>query len=717
MNQTNAPIEDQDESLLGFSFSFQDLKSTIIRQRYVIGGVLLAALIIGAMITLLQTPIHQASVTIEIDADRNEVTADAIERLDQLRGQDLQRYITSQIDIVKSRSMATRIANDLQLAANDSFIIAMGEEGQLGNDTLQERRRDQVIDLLINNVDMVIPFGSKIATLTFTSADPEMAQRVVNSYSQNLIAANIERRFQSTSYARDFLEKEIAGAKERLEDSERDAIVYARDTRIIDASDGVSASDETGRAPRSITTANLVKMNADLAAARTARILAEQEWEVARTKAPLAIAKVSANPTIQALQTEKAQRQAELRELLDRYKPDHPVAQQSSSQIESLEQEIDSIAGNIKNSILEAYTLAQRQEASLARDLESLKNTTLDEQNKRVELNLLAREADTNRTQYQALLERYKQISTASDVVTNNIAIIDSAESASVVSPRPFINMALATFVGLALGFLIAFLRETFDDSVRTPDDVSRKLSLPLLGTTPLVAQSEATIDMLADRKSEIAEAYSSIRSSLDFSTASGAPKSLLVTSSQPSEGKSTSSIAIAESFARLGKKVLLIDADLRNPSLHKYLGQENNHGFVDVITGNAKLESTVNTDNGMHFSFLSCGPIPPDPTEIVTTAALKDFLAGISDQYDQIVIDGPPVMGLADSPQMSRSVIGTVLVVEAGRIRGGQTKTAIRRLADANANIVGVVLSKFDGNSSGYGEYYGYQYSYTKKE
>ncbi len=703
----------------GFSINFSEIKSMLYRQRYIIAGIILLALLIGLVITLLSPAVYQAETKIQIDPDSNDVLQDEADFRGRLRGADVQRYLNAQLDIIKSRNMATRVAADLRLNANDNFLVKMGvEPAELGENgkTIQAAKLDQIVAVLVNNVDITLPFGNKVATLTFDSRDQDLATKVVNAYAKNLITANIDQRFQASSYARDFLEKEIADAKQRLEDAEREAILYARNTQIIDASDGVSTAEGEG-GPRSITTANLVQMNADLAAARTARILAEEKYQATRNKSPLQIADVQRDPVVQRLLAEKAAKDAELRELLNRYKADHPAALQSRAQIDSLDSEISNIAGRIRGGIRAEYDIALRQEQSLEANLNVMKNATLEEQNKRVELNLLAREVETNRSQYQSLLERFEDVNTNADIVTNNISILDEAQSAEKIAPRPVINMLLAAFLGAAIAFFVAFLRETFDDSIRTPDDATRKLGLPLLGTTPIYREEEPIIETLTDRKSAIAEAYASIRSSLDFSTSQGAPKTILLTSSQPSEGKSTSSIAIAESFARAGKKTLLIDADLRNPSLHQYLGVENGPGFVGTLTGNADLKNTISQPADMQFAFLSCGPIPPDPTEIIVSHAVARFVKSLEGQYDHIIFDGPPVMGLADSPQMSRVLGGTVMVVESGRIRGGQTKSAIRRLNDANANLLGVILSKFDGVSSGYGEYYGYQYSYSKRD
>lgn len=712
LEENDAEIIEYEQT--GFSLNLTELKSMVYRQRKIVSMIMLFALLAGLCISLLTTPVYEAKVSIQIDQDSNDVIEDRqAER--RLRGNDIQRYLNSQVEIVKSRKMAARVAKQLGLMADDNFLLAMRiDSSVLGSERepAQDERRKQVLKSMIENVDIILPVSTKVATISFDSPNAKIAQDVANAYAENLITGNIEQRFEATSYARDFLEKEIGNSKQRLEESERIAIKYAQNKQIIDASDGVSQSREGG-APRSITTANLVQMNADFAVARTTRIKAEEKWLQA-TKSNLAsIPDVLQNQAIQSLQSERAREEGEYREISERYKPDHPVALQAKSQIASLKKEIRQLESNIFRSIRGEYEVARNQERAIARNLQQLKNTTLGEQNKRVELNLLARDVETNRAQYQSLLERYKQVSASADVVTNNIVIIDRAEGAEKIAPKPLTNILLAGFAGLAMSLLVVFLRETLDDAIRTPEDVSRKLGFPLLGTTPVYEGEESIVATLGELKSELAEAYASIRSSIDFSSTDGAPKTILVTSSQPSEGKSTTSIALADSFARSGKRVLLVDSDLRNPSLHKYLNLKNNKGFTAILTGNSQLKDEVLKTDDMNFDFLPCGRIPSNPAEILMANVVTAFSSKIEGLYDHIIFDGPPVMGLADAPQISRATEGTVVVVEANRIRGGQTKSALRRLVSAEANILGVVLSKFNGKDSGYGDYYGDYYSY----
>jgi capsular exopolysaccharide synthesis family protein len=716
---TARPAEAMDDEGGGFSLHLSDVRAMAMRQRYLIGAVILLALVVGLIVTLLITPIYQATASIQIDQETSKI----------IEGQDVAptsslmdsaRTLQTQVDILKSRTLATKVANKLRLASSDDFLVTMRVRPAGADLSREERakvREDKVVSTLQKNLDVTLPLSSRIAQIKFSSPDPELAARIANAYAETYITGNIERRFEATTYARDFLEQELGRAKQRLEESERYAIDYARNTQLIDASDGGGGGDSEkgGGGSRSLTTASLVKLNDDLAGARTLRIQSEQRWLQAERTPVMSLPEVLESSSIQSLQSERVKQQAAYQELRQRYQPDHPQAQQLAANIASIDRQVARLASDVRNSIRERYQVALRQEESMASAVEGLKSDTLAEQQRRVRLDILKREADTNHTLYNGLLQRYKEVSAAAGITSNNVSIVDRAEApATPVAPKPLLNMAIAGFGGLALAIFLAFARETFDDSLRSPDDVQRKLQMTLLGTTPVVKSDMTPREMLADPRSALSEAYYSIRVALEFSTAHGVPASVLVTSSKPSEGKSTTASALAEDFARIGRKTLLVDGDLRLPSLHRYLNVQNNAGFVSVMTGQVPLEKAVQRLEGTNLDFLSCGPIPPNPAQLLSGNAVRDFVNEHSASYDLIVIDGPPIMGLADAPQLARATAGVVVVVEAGRAHRGQAKTAIKRLREARANILGVVLTKFDTKRVGYGDDYGYSYSYN---
>jgi capsular exopolysaccharide synthesis family protein len=278
----------------------------------------------------------------------------------------------------------------------------------------------------------------------------------------------------------------------------------------------------------------------------------------------------------------------------------------------------------------------------------------------------------------------------------------------------------------LALVAMAAFLLERFDVSVKVPEDIEKRLQLALLGTVPKVPKDQMAMNVIQDPRSVLSEAYYSIRTALQFSTQAGVPASLLITSARPHEGKSTTSVSVARAFARIGMRVLLIDGDMRDPSLHKLLGRDNTVGLSNILSGGVVPAPAVQDTDQENLRFLACGPRPPNPAELLSGDKLRTFVEAARDQFDLIVIDGPPVLGLADAPLLASWVLGTVLVVEAGVTKRELAKMAIRRLRVGRGHIVGAILNKFDirkagytygyiyGHGSGYG--YGYDYGYRQR-
>lgn len=700
--------EESQEQILDLS----ELRAMIFRQRYWIMGAVMICLMLGLAATMMATRIYRSTASVQVEENTPILTKgqEALEPL--LAGaNNMQRYLQAQVDILKSRYLATRVADQLRLHENADFLRVAGlDKENLPADTL----RSIVIGMLQGGVSAELAPGSQVIFISFQSPNPGISAAVANAYVENLITGNLERKYESSSYARDFLSKELERAKKRLESSERGALDYARNAQIVDTSSPVAASGEQigpSMPAGSLPAANLARMNADLAAARTARIQAEQRWRTAASMPLMSLPEVVQNGSIQGLQSERAALVAGLNKLQQTFTADYPDVIRAKASIATIDAEIATRARQILDSIRQQYVTATRQESAMGGRMGGLKAATLQEQDRRVQFDILNREAATNRSLYDALLQRYREVSTAAGVTNNNIAVLDKAiPIGAPVSPKPLRNMLLSLIAGLGLGFGIAFLRDRLNDAVRSPEEVPSKLGLPLLGTTPVVPAGQVTSD-LALPSSGLAESYHSIRSSIEFATTSGAPRSLLITSSRPGEGKSTTAMAMAADFSTVGLKVLLVDADLRRPSLHKTMGITNDNGFVHVLIGRMAIDAAVRSVHGVDF--LPSGAIPPNPTELLAPNNIRSFLKTASAKYDLVILDGPPVMGLADSPQMSSAVESTVLVLESAAHRG-QARTVIRRLRAAKANVVGIVLTKFSSKHAGYGHDYGYYYEYS---
>ena len=270
----------------------------------------------------------------------------------------------------------------------------------------------------------------------------------------------------------------------------------------------------------------------------------------------------------------------------------------------------------------------------------------------------------------------------------------------------------LGLLIGLGQAGIAVFLRDQLDDVIHTPEDVEDKLDLALLGVFPR-AEDMTPLEALEEPKSPISEAYNSLRGALLYSTPQGLPKIIAVTSAQAHEGKSTTSLAIATGFARIGMRPLLIDADLRRPALHKVLGIAGERGLTDLLVSQDDPKSAVVKVKGRKIDLLPAGPLPPSPSELLSSPRMAQLLEHFAQSHDVVIVDSPPVLGLADAPMLAAIADGTVFVVEAERGRSGSLKAALRRLRSMKPLLLGAVLAKFDPTRSGnrYSAYYGYDY------
>jgi capsular exopolysaccharide synthesis family protein len=696
-------------------FDLTALLGVLNRSRGLIAAVLATALLAGLVLTLLVTPRYVAVASIQIDQEADRVFESA-EVQPVANDGDAERFIQTQTDVLRSRSLAIRVAQRLKLFADPAFFAAMEAERPADATAADRARsREATLRLLQAHLAVDLPRNSRVASISFESTDPALAARVANTYASEFIQANLQRKFDSSAYARDFLSHQLAAAKDRLEGSERALNDYARAAGLIRTGGG---ADEKGAgASASVTTASLVQLNTAANDARAARIAAEQKWRSVSAVPVMTIPEVLGNQAVERLLERRAAGAAELQRERARHLGGHPSVRQLEFQQAEFERQIGGIADAIRSSIGDQYRDALGRERALAAQVNALKGETLAEQDRSVRYTILAREADTNRTLYDGLLQRYKELSAAAGISANNLSIVDVAEPPlAPSSPRLALNLLAALAAGVVIAAAAVMVRELLDDAVRVPEEVESKLGVPLLGVIPLAR----AVDMQMEQpRSAMNEAYSALRSAVLDASVHGLPRTLLVTSTQAGEGKSTSSLAIAAGLARLGKRVVLVDVDLRRPSLHRMLGLSNACGLSELLAGAVQLEKAVQRPEGLGFAVIPSGPVPPSPPELLGSAHMGDAMAALVARFDVVVLDAPPILGLADAPMLAARAEATLLVVEADRRSRGATKAALRRLKTARAAVLGAVLTKFDVRKAGPGHRYygGDYYAYTAAE
>ena len=690
------------------SINLRDLWAPIYRSRFAIIAIIVAVFSLAVAATLLMQPLYSAVATVEIRSETQRVlgTEDA-DATSAASPTDAALFLDTQLDIIRSRSTATAVAQSLGLYGNDNFLIAMGvdvEEQALS----AEARRQLITSILLDNLGVELSESTRIAQISFSSPDPALSQRVANSYAENYIRLNLARRFDASSYSLDFLRQQIREAQERLGQSEREAIGYARQAGLLDTG---NAAGSDGNGPQSLTTASLVGLNSALANATTQRIEAEQRWNAARSGSLMTIPAVASNPTIQALQQQRALLESQLQELLETRTENYPTARQMQARANSLDEQINSIAGNVRATIREEYEAAAAQEQQLRGDISGLRAETLDEQGRSIQLSILQREANTNREQLDALMQRYNELNAESGIQLNNLSVIDPAE----VPGRPYwpnipLNVALAVILSTLLSAIYVLVRENLFDMVRTPEDVASRLHLPMLGAVP-VAQD--VLSDMGDPKSDVSESMNSIRTSLSLSPG-GIPRTMTVTSTQAGEGKSTACYGLAQGLAKLGRSVVIIDADLRRPNIHRLFELKNTAGVSNILSGIGTIDEYLVRELAPNIDVIVAGPIPPDATELLAAGRLQPLVQDLATRYDHVLVDSAPVLGLADAPLVASSVEGIVYIVESTRNSVRNVQNAVRRVQQSGTPLLGVVLSRFDPGKSGYSYEYRYSYNYS---
>lgn len=688
----------------------------VVRRKWVIAGVVAACLIVALIITLLMTPLYTATATIEIARESDNIVGiEGVEADSGPASVDLEFYQT-QYSLLKARSLAERVAADLQLAQNERFFEMFGEDldgglfldregGTLTSGERVERQR-LAVDVLLENISISPDRGSSLVDVSFTSPDSELSMKVVNSWTEHFIGANLDRRFEATSYARKFLEDRLEQLRQRLEASERKLVTYAAQQGIINlASEERGASGDVVR-ERSLLSEELLSLSNELAEATADRIRAQSLVN----GEPGASARALENVAIGAMRQKRAEVASEYSNMMARFESEYPPAKALEQQLEALDRSIAQEEARVGQSVANEYRDALQRERTLAERVTNLKAQMLDLRRRNIQYNIFQRDVDTNRELYNGLLQRYKEVGIAGGVGTNNISVVDPAilpEKPS--SPNLALNLFLALLVGCALAGGVVFALEQIDEALKDPADVARALGTPVLGVIP--ASEEKPIDLLADRKSDMAEAYLSLQTSLQFSTDHGLPRALAVTSTRASEGKSTTSYAIAQSLARTGRSVVLMDGDMRSPSVAQFVGVPNDRGTSNFLAGDDNVDELIKKPASLGFSVLAAGPNPPNAAELLTGARLKLLMDELLKRYDHVVIDSPPVLGLADAPLIASRAEGVVYAVESGGARSSMIRSALNRLSAANANVLGVVLTKFEAKQAGYG--YGYDYGY----
>ena len=533
--------------------------------------------------------------------------------------------------------------------------------------------------------------------ISYSDPDPGRAQRIANAYADAFVATTIDKRFQANASAKVFLDDKVQQLKLRLEESEKKLLAFAQQQQIV-ASEGLERA--------SIAETNLASANTELQTLTSERTKNEQLWRQLEGANAISLPQLLSNAVIETLRSQRKALVLDYEDKSQTFKAGYPVMVQINAKIKEIDKQLADEVQTIRDSLKAGYEASLARENELKERIQVLKKDVLDLQNRSIQYNILKREVDTNRELYASLLQRYKEADVAGGIGTNNIFVVDKAGlPGAPSSPNLSHALVLALMLGVAAGCAAAYGLEFLDDKVRAVEQVE-SMGLSVLGVIP---NCDDFAGDLADPRSAVAEAYRTLCTGLMFASENGLPKTLLITSATPSEGKSSTAISIAKHFAMLDRKVLLIDADLRNPSLHTKLHRDNSIGLSNCLTGACTPPEAMQSTETPNWAFMASGPLPPNAADLLGSSRLHSLLSIGSEVFDLIVIDGPPVLGLADAQILASAAAGTVFIVGAGQVRPALIRTSLRHLQLSRASVIGAVLTKHDARAYGYGYGYGY--------
>jgi capsular exopolysaccharide synthesis family protein len=701
----------------------------ILRRRWIVIPFFVATVVVTALVTLRQTKIYDATCTIIIDLQAPKV-------LDTQQMQDVvetgagalywsREYYETQYKVITSRAVAQRVADKLQLGTNLKFL---GLDG-VGNAAERERLvlRADPVPLVQRGLKVEPVKDSRIVRIRFEHPDPETAALLANAVAEAYIAENLAVKTSTTQNASEWLEQQLTDLEVKLEKSGRDLFDFKKQHDIV----ATSWEDR-----QSMVSQRLTATNEALTRARIQKAQLE-----ARNEAIEAVAKnadkldgeaeslqpVASSQAIQALKLRYLEAKAECADLKLRYLDKHPKLEACETKVSlaraSLQHEMWTLLGAARNEYQEV--------AKTERNLQALLNYTKADafglnQYEREYLEL-KRTHDNNQRVYEALLKRLKDTGVTGMLQVSNVRVLDRARPGS--SPvRPNVGQALllAIMIGLVGGIALAFGAEYVDTSITTQEQIEEKLGITFLGIIPSIAKNaDGTAQDLVvhtNPKSPAAECLRALRTNLLFMSPDKPLRTILVTSSSPQEGKTTTAAALAEVMADSENRVLLVDADMRRPRLHRVFNVPNAAGLSSLILGQGLLDDALKSTMVPGLSVLPCGPVPPNPAELLHTEAFGALLEQLEKRFDRIIIDSPPVAVVADAVVISTRVAGTLMVLKAGVTSRDVAKRAVRALADVNARIFGAVLNDLDLEDQKYGQYYyyyryGYYYGEKKEE
>jgi capsular exopolysaccharide synthesis family protein len=712
--------------------NLRDYWKVIRKRRWTIIASFLIVVITTAVGTLTMRPIYRGTTAIQINKENPQIVD--FKEIFAVNMMDMDYYQT-QYKVLESRSLARRVIQSLKLSEHPEFLpkpetpfqkwksnllnpvfglfTSSNKNSNGEKDPSESEKETSLVNQFLGKLKIEPIRNSRLVKIHFDSNYPELSGQVPNTLATNYIQQNLESRFIATQQAKEWLTGQLEDLKAKVERADEALQAFGSKHDIISLEEN-----------ENVTMRRLTELNEALTKVESDRMAKEALFKQTKDRNSDSIPSILENKLIMDLKQAYIQLEAQYMKLSETYKPEYPEMLRLKNQMQTIQKRLDGEISKIIAAIRNDYELGLRREALLRQAFEQQKAKVMEMKEKAIQYNILKREADTNKELYKGLLQRMKEAGISAGIMASNIQVVDQAEFPTRPhKPNKQLNLLLAVVVGLFLGVGLAFFFEYLDNTVKTPEDVEQLIRLPSFGMVPEISYERkkrmekgtsypVELVTFGHPKSMLSEAYRNIRTSILLSFPEKPPKKIAISSPNPAEGKTTTVINTAIALSQTGARVLIIDADLRKPRVHRVFNEENGVGLSNFLSGHAALESIIKKTDIPNLYYIPSGPIPPNPSELIGSNLFKSMMQSLGERFDHLVLDSPPVLGFADAIILSTSVDGIILVVLGGKTPRETLQRAKEVLHQVNAKILGVVINRIDIQRSDYGYYY-YRYHY----
>ena len=728
--QPTGSADDADDD----SLDLLELWRSVAKRKWSILGLVVAVGLLATALALSLTPMYRATTVVMFETGKQQVVS--IEDL-YVGSSGNREYLATQLEVVRSREVALKTVQGLKLWDHPEYDPRLPRTGMLAQlqqtvggalglqaeqapvDWTPELLADAVVGGFQENLTVELLRNSQIAKLSFESSDPALAARAANMLAKVFIENDLNARYEMTRQATNWLQERVTDLKDKVLQSERALQAFRERSGIISAQ-GATQSGASGQ---------LDGLTGRLLDARLRRTDAQTAYDQVRNAGQGAdlstVPAVIRAPGVADAKRLLQEAERKFSETAQRYGFEHPRYVAAKAELEagkaSLKSQLDTTVASIRREFEAAQAVEREIERALGQARASVQTLNRSE----FELGVLQRDVESNREMYNLFMTRAKETTNTSDLQTPIARVVDAARTPDApVKPRKDLIVLVSMLLALLVGVAASLLLDQLDKTIKNSDDVERKLQVPLLTTLPLLNKGDARRASSArlfvdDPNSVFAEAVRTARSGVLLSALDEPHRVVLVTSSLPAEGKSTFSVNLALSHAQT-QRTLLIDADMRRPSIAKALDLlPNAKGLSTFVATNPALTDCIQTVEGSRLHVMPSGPLPPNPLEMISSRRFKERLAELSEHYDMIIIDSPPVELVSDALMLCSVATGVIYVTKAMATTTPMVSKGLERIRRADGQVLGVVLNQFDFKraSKYYGDYSGYgKYGYGKK-